>query len=178
MSKLEGKRILITGPAGQIAFPLAARLAQDNEVWGIARFSDAAQRKRCDDAGIQTRAVDLADPDWGDLPEHVDHLLHLAAVIEPGLDFDRSIRINAESRKEQLSYGGKTYTPVTLTRHFGIRGFPSLAYLTSEGDLITVVPGFVPPETFLPMLKYIQRECYKQQMTFEEFMKRKEECDE
>lgn len=102
MSKLErggrvqGKRILVTGPAGQIAFPLAARLAQDNEVWGIARFSDPAARQRCEDAGIRTRAVDLADPDWSGLPDRVDHLLHLAAVIEPGLDYDRSIRINAE----------------------------------------------------------------------------------
>ena len=32
---LQGHRILITGPAGQIAFPLASRLAQDNEVLPI-----------------------------------------------------------------------------------------------------------------------------------------------
>ncbi|MBP8925018.1 MAG: NAD(P)-dependent oxidoreductase [Pseudomonadales bacterium] len=96
MPVLEGKRILITGPAGQIAFPLAARLARNNEVWGIARFSDPAARKRCEEAGIRTRAVDLADPDWSGLPEQVDYLLHLAAIIEPGLDYDRSIRINAE----------------------------------------------------------------------------------
>ncbi len=95
MPILEGKRILITGPAGQIAFPLAARLARNNEVWGIARFSDPATRKRCEEAGIRTRAVDLADPDWSGLPKQVDYLLHLAAIIEPGLDYDRSIRINA-----------------------------------------------------------------------------------
>ena len=96
MAALEGKKILVTGPAGQIAFPLAARLAADNEVWGIARFGDPSSQKRCDEAGIQTRAVDLADPDWSDLPEDFDHVLHLAAIIAPGLDFDRSIRINAE----------------------------------------------------------------------------------
>ena len=80
MPILEGKRILITGPAGQIAFPLAARLARNNEVWGIARFSDPATRKRCEEAGIRTRAVDLADPDWSGLPDQVDYLLHLAAI--------------------------------------------------------------------------------------------------
>ena len=53
-------RILVTGPAGQIAFPLAARLARDNEVWGIARFGDAAARDRVEQTGITTRAVDLA----------------------------------------------------------------------------------------------------------------------
>ncbi len=43
---LEAQKILITGPAGQIAFPLARRLAAANEVWGIARFSDPASRER------------------------------------------------------------------------------------------------------------------------------------
>ena len=95
MDELRGATILVTGPAGQIAFPLAARLARDNEVWGIARFSDERTRKRCDEAGITTRAVDLADPNWGDPPETFDYVLHLAAAIVPGNDFDTSIRINA-----------------------------------------------------------------------------------
>ena len=96
MTTLSGHRILVTGPAGQIAFPLASALAARNEVWGIARFGDAASRERCERAGIRTRAVDLAAPDWGDLPEDFDYLLHLAAVIPPGWDFDASMRVNAE----------------------------------------------------------------------------------
>ena len=95
MSKIEGKQILVTGPAGQIAFPLAARLAQDNEVFGVARFSDASTRERCEAAGISTAAVDLSSPDWSKTPERVDYVLHLAAAIVPGEDFDASIAINA-----------------------------------------------------------------------------------
>ena len=37
---LSGEKILVTGPAGRIAFGLAQTLCRDNEVWGIARFSD------------------------------------------------------------------------------------------------------------------------------------------
>jgi nucleoside-diphosphate-sugar epimerase len=96
MTALSGHRILVTGPAGQIAFPLASALAAHNEVWGIARFGDAASRERCERAGIRTRMVDLAAPDWSELPEDVDYLLHLAAVIPPGWDFDASMRVNAE----------------------------------------------------------------------------------
>jgi nucleoside-diphosphate-sugar epimerase len=96
MSTLSGHRILVTGPAGQIAFPLARALARDNEVWGIARFGDAATRERVEHAGIHARTVDLADPVWNELPEHFDYLLHLAAVIPPGLDFDATMRVNAE----------------------------------------------------------------------------------
>ena len=41
---LQAEKILITGPAGRIAFGLARSLAADNEVWGIARFGDPATR--------------------------------------------------------------------------------------------------------------------------------------
>ncbi len=103
MADLAGEKILVTGPAGQIAFPLAERLARDNDVWGIARFSDASSRERCEKAGITTRAVDLADPNWGGLPDDFTILLHLAAVIVPGLDFDASIRVNAEGTGRVMS---------------------------------------------------------------------------
>jgi nucleoside-diphosphate-sugar epimerase len=101
--QLTGQKILVTGPAGQIAFPLAARLARDNEVWGIARFSDPAGRERVEKVGIQTRVVDLAEPDWGDLPDDFDYLLHLAAAIVPGHDFDTALRINAEGTGRVMS---------------------------------------------------------------------------
>ena len=96
MPKLRNEKILITGPAGQIAFPLAARLAQDNEVWGIARFGDTSTRERVEKAGIQTRVIDLAEPRWGDLPDDFSYVLHLAAAIIPGNDYDKALRINAE----------------------------------------------------------------------------------
>jgi nucleoside-diphosphate-sugar epimerase len=95
MTRLRDEKILITGPAGQIAFPLAARLAPDNEVWGIARFGDPEARERVEKAGIETRVIDLSDPDWGDLPEDFSVVLHLAAAIVPGHDYDAAIRINA-----------------------------------------------------------------------------------
>ncbi|MCX5752786.1 MAG: thioredoxin family protein [Candidatus Krumholzibacteria bacterium] len=88
-----------------------------------------------------------------------------------------TIRIDAESMKEKVSYKGEEMTPVALARTFGVKGFPSLAYLDRDGELVTVIPGFVPAKTFLPLLRYMQNECYKQQMTFEEFMKKKGECD-
>jgi nucleoside-diphosphate-sugar epimerase len=103
MQHLQGQKILVTGPAGQIAFPLASRLALDNEVWGIARFGDGASRQRVESAGIQTRVVDLAEPDWGDLPADFDYVLHLAAAIVPGHDYATAIRINAEGTGHVMS---------------------------------------------------------------------------
>ena len=88
-----------------------------------------------------------------------------------------TIRVNSESRSEQFAYKGERYTSVQLTRHFGVRSYPSLAYLDRQGEPIAVVPGFIPPKTFLPLLHYIEKECYKQQITFEEFLKGKEDCE-
>ncbi len=92
---LEDQKILLTGPAGNIGFPLARELAQDNEVWGISRFADPAERARVDEGGVITRPVDLARCEFGDLPDHFDYVLHLGAYII-GDDYDRALQVNAE----------------------------------------------------------------------------------
>jgi len=50
---MRGAKILITGPTGQVASPIAQALAADNEVWGIARFTNAAARVDLEKAGIR-----------------------------------------------------------------------------------------------------------------------------
>ncbi len=52
-------KILITGPTGQVAVPIAKTLAADNEVWGIARFTNAAAREDLEKAGVRCEAVNL-----------------------------------------------------------------------------------------------------------------------
>jgi nucleoside-diphosphate-sugar epimerase len=37
---LSGEKILITGVTGMVPLPIAEFLARDNEVWGIARFTN------------------------------------------------------------------------------------------------------------------------------------------
>lgn len=93
---LRDEKILITGPAGRVAFPLAVRLARDNEVFGIARFGSEDERARLEAAGIRTRRVDLADPDWADLPSDFSLVLHFAAAIGTQLSFADAIRINGD----------------------------------------------------------------------------------
>jgi nucleoside-diphosphate-sugar epimerase len=92
---LRDEKILITGPAGRIAFPLARALATENEVWGIARFSSPGTRESVEQAGITTRAVDIASGAFGDLPDDFTYVLHLAADF--GEDYERALRVNAEA---------------------------------------------------------------------------------
>ena len=100
---LKDKKILLTGPAGNIGFPLARNLARDNEVWGVSRFGRPAERKRVDEAGVITRPIDLAAGDFGDLPDDFDYVLHLSAVTS-GDDYDRAIRTNAEGAVLLMSH--------------------------------------------------------------------------
>jgi nucleoside-diphosphate-sugar epimerase len=93
---LSDEKILVTGPAGQIAFPLARFLAERNDVWGVARFGDPATRERVEAAGVTTRSCDLGSGDFGDLPTDFTYVLHLATFRHGGLDYDEALRVNAE----------------------------------------------------------------------------------
>jgi nucleoside-diphosphate-sugar epimerase len=92
---LEDKRILLTGPAGNIGFPLGRELAKNNEVWGISRFNDPAEQERVEEGGVITRRIDLGTGEFGALPDTFDYVLHLSAYIV-GDDYDRAIEVNAE----------------------------------------------------------------------------------
>ncbi|HEX6310915.1 MAG TPA: NAD(P)-dependent oxidoreductase [Acidimicrobiia bacterium] len=94
---MRGARILVTGPTGQVAGPLALTLAADNEVWGVARFRDAAARERLEAAGVRCVTTDLATGTYEGLPDRVDYVLNFAVAHGGADDFDRDIAANAEA---------------------------------------------------------------------------------
>ncbi len=91
---LDGKRILITGPTSQVAFPLARELASRNEVFGLARFSQPEALARVESIGVAPIRADLADDALDEIPEDLDYVLHFA-VVKSG-DFEYDLRANAE----------------------------------------------------------------------------------
>jgi len=104
MAEIRNEKILITRAAGQIGFPLAAELAKTNEVWGISRFGNPAARDRLEAAGVTTRSVDLADPDFSRLPEDFAYVIHFAVFQQPGNDFNQALRVNAEGTGLLMSH--------------------------------------------------------------------------
>ncbi|MCV7028343.1 NAD-dependent epimerase/dehydratase family protein [Mycobacterium sherrisii] len=92
---MRGTKILITGPTGQVATPIAKALAADNEVWGIARFTNPAVREDLEKAGVRCAAVDLAAGDFAGLPTDFEYVLNLA-VAKSG-NWDTDLAANAES---------------------------------------------------------------------------------
>ncbi|GIX31316.1 MAG: putative UDP-glucose epimerase YtcB [Porticoccaceae bacterium] len=80
MTKLRGKRILVTGASGVVAFPVAVELAKENEVYAVARFSDETQKRLLEEAGARAIPFDLAQPDLSPLPRSVDVVIHYAVL--------------------------------------------------------------------------------------------------
>jgi len=114
---LSDAKILVTGPAGQIAFPLVESLVGDNEVWGIARFGDSAARRRVDALGVTTRAIEIGSGEFGDLPTDFTHVLHLAAFMGAGLDYDHALRVNAEGTGLLLQHCRAAKAVLVMSTH-------------------------------------------------------------
>ncbi len=104
---MRDRKILLTGLTGQVALPVALALAPENEVWGIARFSDPEKRRRLEEGGVHCKTVDLSgadlrDGDLGSLPNDFDYVLNFA-VSKSG-DFEADLRANAESAGRLMSH--------------------------------------------------------------------------
>lgn len=58
-----------------------------------------------------------------------------------------------------------------LSAAFMVRALPTIWFLDSEGKKIAPLPGFVPAEPFLLVLKFVQSKSY-QNMTFSEYVEK------
>lgn len=92
---MRGSKILITGATGQVAVPIALALAADNEVWGVARFTDPAVRERLERAGVRCETVNMVAGDFTGIPSDFDYVLNFA-VAKSGR-WDKDLAVNAES---------------------------------------------------------------------------------
>jgi nucleoside-diphosphate-sugar epimerase len=84
--ELSGRRVLVTGAGGLMAFPIAMELAKDNEVYAVSRFTEPEQRRLLDAAGVRTIAYDVAEHDMSPLPKSVDVVFNMAVVGWPTPD--------------------------------------------------------------------------------------------
>ena len=77
---MENEKILVVGVTGQVALPLAVSLAKENEVWGIARFSDPAAREALEAAGVRCSFVDLENPDLSGIGTDFSYVVNMAVA--------------------------------------------------------------------------------------------------
>jgi nucleoside-diphosphate-sugar epimerase len=93
MAELDGQKIVITGPTGQVAKPLALALAKNNEVTAIARFSNAAARADLEAGGVSCATVDLATGDFSAVSGDVDYVINMAVAKTKSFDDDLAANV-------------------------------------------------------------------------------------
>lgn len=141
---LSDQKILVTGAAGQIGWPLATHLAATNEVWGLARFSAPSDRTRLEDAGVVPFRAELGVDDLSDLPDDFTHVVHLAAHMS-GADYDHALRVNAEGTGLLLAHCRKAKAVLVMSTHSVYRPQPDPHHVFVETDALGDVNSAVTP---------------------------------
>lgn len=98
MALMSGKRVLVTGASGLVAFPVAAELAKSNEVFAVARWSDPEQKRLIEGKGAQAVTFDLANPDLSGLPAAVDVVINYAVLPPSFKNMAYDVNIGATGR--------------------------------------------------------------------------------
>ena len=95
---LTDQKTLVTGPTSQVALPLTRALAQHNQVSGLARFSNPAERERLEALGVRCLAADLAQDTLENVPDEFDYVLHYAVVKSGDIDVDLAANVEGLGR--------------------------------------------------------------------------------
>lgn len=72
-----------------------------------------------------------------------------------------AIKVNAESDEAQGPAGSATGRDIA--QEYRVNSYPTTWFVDAEGQKITPLPGFVPPEQFVVILDYISSGAYRDQ---------------
>ncbi len=79
-------------------------------------------------------------------------------------------RINRDDNHTKLTYRGQQLTPLRLAQKLHAQTVPAMVLLSSRGDYLLHITGYMQEESLEPILHYISTEAYKSQ-SFETFRK-------
>ncbi|MBK7249435.1 MAG: NAD(P)-dependent oxidoreductase [Gammaproteobacteria bacterium] len=132
--RLENEKILITGAAGQVAFPIARHLAAHNEVYGLGRFSKPGDRERLERAGVTCVSADLAWDSFTSVPDDFTYVLNFAST-RTG-DFDIDLQANAEGTGRLLYHcrGARAWLHCSSSAVYAAAGNRALKETDPLGD--------------------------------------------
>jgi len=141
---LSDQKVLITGAAGQIGLPMTEQLAADNEVWGLARFTNEDSLAQVEAAGAIPFRGDLEDLDAAGLPDDFTYVIHLAALMD-GTDYDRAIAVNAEGTGQLLQHCRTAKGALVMSTHSVYRPWEDPWHRFVETDPLGDVNSQVSP---------------------------------
>ncbi|MDP3676333.1 MAG: NAD(P)-dependent oxidoreductase [Novosphingobium sp.] len=129
-------KILVTGVTGTVALPIAKCLAENNEVWGAARFENEDSRRAIEQAGIRPHAIDLQAGELNSLPGDFTHVLHFAWMRAPIEQLDQAIRVNVEGTGLILQHCRNAKAALVVSSTAVYTGNADAWHLYAESDPI------------------------------------------
>jgi thioredoxin-related protein len=80
-----------------------------------------------------------------------------------------TVKLDAEA-EEGARYQGRAYTSRTLAAYFRITSYPTTLFLKSDGEHLVSVPGYIEPEKFMLLLRYIGDGHLERGVAWEDFI--------
>lgn len=81
------------------------------------------------------------------------------------------VKLNAES-SARASWEGRAMTSSALAARLGVRGYPNTVFLDAKGRKLLGVPGYLPANQFLTLLRYVADGHLQRGESFEAFARR------
>jgi thioredoxin-related protein len=106
--------------------------------------------------------------DWCGWCKKLDRDVYPDAEVQKELHaYFAAAKVNAESSVVH-AIDGKQMTERELAQRWKVTGFPTIVFLTSKGELIQALPGYLPPKQFAQVLRYMGTRSYEHE-TFEQW---------
>lgn len=88
-----------------------------------------------------------------------------------------NVRVNPETDKGRMVIMGKETSAAYLMSMSGANGFPALMFWDKKQQPVTTMPGFIEKKTFLPLLKFIDAECYARKISLDAYIDGTAKCE-
>lgn len=85
-------------------------------------------------------------------------------------------KVNPEKETGRVTIMGDKITAMELMSYMGGRGFPSTVFWDKKGKPVTTFPGYLERSTFLPLLDYMLKECYNDEIRLDDYIKGIAQC--
>lgn len=82
-----------------------------------------------------------------------------------------SVRLDADATTP-ARYEGRRFTQRTLAAHFRVAAYPTTVFLRSDGEHLVSVPGYIEPDQFVQLLRYVGEGHLERGITWDEFRAR------
>lgn len=106
---------------------------------------------------------------WCEFCKKLDENVYPDSLVRRNLSqYYHAVKLNAESDK-MIRVNGETLSESEFAKKLGIRSYPTILFIDTDGELILQINGYMPASDFRNMLVYIGEEAYTKK-EFHEFI--------